>query len=42
MVFFVYPAGTVMLARWILGERVSRLQWLGIGLCVATIGLIAA
>jgi len=38
----LYPAGTVLLASWLLKERVSSLQWLGVCLCVAAIGLIAA
>ncbi|MBN1148929.1 MAG: DMT family transporter [Anaerolineales bacterium] len=38
----LYPAGTVLLARWLLKEQVSPSQWLGVLLCVAAIGLIAA
>jgi drug/metabolite transporter (DMT)-like permease len=36
----LYPASTVMLAGWVLKEKVSPRQWLGVGLCLAAIALI--
>jgi drug/metabolite transporter (DMT)-like permease len=38
----MYPASTVLLAMFVLGERASRLQRLGIVVMLAAIGLIAA
>lgn len=38
----LYPMGTILLARWFLKEKVSRSQWLGIAICLASIGLISA
>jgi drug/metabolite transporter (DMT)-like permease len=37
----MYPAATVILARAVLGQPVSRTQWLGVVLCVCGVGLIA-
>ena len=38
----LYPVATVVLARWVLSERVVRLQAAGIGLALAGVALIAA
>jgi drug/metabolite transporter (DMT)-like permease len=37
----LYPAFTVLLAFWLLQERISRAQWVGVGLCSAAIALVA-
>lgn len=37
-----YPVATVVLARVILRERVTPLQWLGAGVCLAAVALITA
>jgi drug/metabolite transporter (DMT)-like permease len=37
----MYPAMTVLLARRMLHEHVSPVQWLGMGLCLLAIALIA-
>ena len=37
----MYPAGTVLLSRIISKEQVSPTQWLGVGLCLAAVALIA-
>ncbi|NMB88750.1 MAG: DMT family transporter [Chloroflexi bacterium] len=36
----LYPASTVILSGLILKEHISRRNWLGLGLCLAAIGLI--
>ena len=36
----LYPASTVILAGFILKEKVSLRQWLGVGLCLRAIALI--
>ena len=36
----LYPASTVILAGFILKEKVSLAQWLGVGLCLLAIALI--
>jgi drug/metabolite transporter (DMT)-like permease len=38
----LYPAATVLLARGITAEQITRWRWLGVGLCLAAIGLIVA
>ncbi len=37
----MYPAATVLLARMLVGEAVSARQWLGVGLCLLAVTLIA-
>jgi drug/metabolite transporter (DMT)-like permease len=37
-----YPVATVFLARVILRERVTALQWLGAGVCLLAVALITA
>jgi uncharacterized membrane protein len=38
----LYPVATVLLARTLLAEPVTRIQWLGAGVCLAAVALIAA
>jgi uncharacterized membrane protein len=38
----LYPATTVVLARWVLEERLSRPQLVGCGLAVAAVALVSA
>jgi drug/metabolite transporter (DMT)-like permease len=38
----LYPAGTVLLSTMFLKEKLSRAQWLGVGVCLAAIGMITA
>jgi drug/metabolite transporter (DMT)-like permease len=37
----MYPAFTVILAYFVLGERISAAQWVGVTLCIVAISLIA-
>lgn len=37
----MYPAGTVLLARLVQGQRISRSQWVGIVVCLLAVGLIS-
>ncbi len=37
----IYPAVTVLLSAFVLKEKVRLLQWIGVGMCVAAIILIA-
>lgn len=38
----MYPAGTVLLSSLVLNEKVPWIKWLGVGLCIAAVALIAA
>jgi len=38
----MYPASTVLLSHWILGEHTGRKQWVGIALCLCAIALLAS
>jgi drug/metabolite transporter (DMT)-like permease len=38
----LYPAVTVLMSRWILKEKIKQGQWVGLILCVVSIGLITA
>ena len=38
----LYPAGTILLARVLLGEKLTRVRMLGLCLAAASVGLIAA
>jgi drug/metabolite transporter (DMT)-like permease len=37
----MYPAGTILLARLLLKERIGRVQWLGIGLALVAVAMIS-
>jgi drug/metabolite transporter (DMT)-like permease len=37
----LYPAGTILLAAVVLGERVAAIQWLGLTLALVAGGLLA-
>lgn len=38
----MYPASTIVLARFVLGERLQRIQFVGLGLAGVAVGLVAA
>jgi len=38
----LYPAVTIALARWLLGERIGRWQGVGLALAGASVALISA
>jgi drug/metabolite transporter (DMT)-like permease len=37
----LYPAGTVLLARVVLGERIGRTQLTGLGVAAVAVSLLA-
>jgi drug/metabolite transporter (DMT)-like permease len=37
-----YPVVTVMLARWVLAERLRAVQWVGVGLALGGVAMISA
>jgi drug/metabolite transporter (DMT)-like permease len=37
----LYPAGTILLAAFVLGERIARLQWLGLALALTASAMLA-
>ena len=37
----LYPASTILLAAWMLGERLSRRQTIGMGIAAVAIGMIS-
>ncbi|TPW76943.1 EamA family transporter [Schumannella sp. 10F1B-5-1] len=37
----MYPAGTILLAAVVLGERITRVQWIGLALALAAAGMLA-
>ncbi len=38
----LYPAGTILLAAFVLRERIARLQWVGLALALAASAMLAA
>ncbi len=42
MITSLYPAGTILLARALSGERLTALRIIGLSLAAASVGLIAA
>ena len=38
----LYPVSTVILARVVTGERIAPTQWVGVGVCLSAVALIAA
>lgn len=38
----LYPVSTVILARLVTGERITPTQWVGVGVCLSAVALIAA
>jgi drug/metabolite transporter (DMT)-like permease len=38
----LYPAGTILLAAWLLHERATRSQTIGMGLALLAVAMISA